>query len=469
MLRTVAPSPSHRAMLKMFSPGLWIVLLLAAGSTVLVALLPVQPRTGMQLWLFDPNHALIARHIAEDWNRAHPQATVQVNLLTGFAIQTRMLSGFYSDTPVADMIEVERTMIGQVFAGPVADVGFTDLTGRLERENLRDGINPPSFSPWTTRGHIFGLPHDVHPVMLLYRSDLVEAAGIDVSKIETWDDYIRLFRPLMVDLDGDGRVDRFLLNASPTSIYYHEVMLLQAGGRMFDDMNHPTLNDAINARVIAPLAPWYTGPNRVASEVAIGGASAIRQLREGYVIGLLAPDWFAGSLRTTLPDMAGKFKLLPLPAWEKGGRRTSVLGGTMLGITKASPTPEAAWAFGNQLYLSPDGAAQLYEGDRIISPVKANWREPFYDAPDAFYCGQHIGRMYIGLAPDVPLRPSSPYYAQAQQLLNLAIIQLCRYADDHGLYEARALEPEAHRLLDGAQRELQRQMNRNVFLRAAAR
>jgi arabinosaccharide transport system substrate-binding protein len=455
-------------MLRMFSPGLWIVLLLAVGSTVLVALLPVQPRPGMELWVFDRNHAQIARHLSEGWNRDHPASPVQVNLLTGAAITTRMLSGFYSDTPVADLIEVERSMIGQVFAGPLADVGFVDLTGRLERENLRTGINEPSFSPWTTRGHIFGLPHDVHPVMLLYRADLVEAAGIDMAKVETWDDYFRLLRPLMVDLDGDGRIDRFLLNASPTSLYNHEVMLLQAGGRMFDPMNQPTLNEPINARIISQLATWYTGPHRVASEVAIGGASAIRLVRDGYVVGMLAPDWFAGSIRTSLPDMAGKFKLMPLPAWEKGGRRTSVLGGTMLGLTKAGRTPDAAWEFAKRLYLSPAGAEHLFAIDRIVTPVKANWSAPFFDAPDPYYCGQPIGRMYLQLAPDVPLRPSSPYYIQAQQELNLAIIQLCHYAEDHGIEAPAALAPEARRLLDEAQRELLAQMNRNVFLRTAA-
>ena len=452
-------------MLKMFSPGLWIVLLLAAGSTVLVALLPVEPQVGMQLWLFDANHAIIARAIAEDWNRTHPRTPVQVNLITGAAIQTRMMSGFFSDTPVADLIEVERGMISPVFAGPIKDVGFMDLTERLERENLRAGINEPSFSPWTTRGHIFGLPHDVHPVMLMYRSDIVEAAGIDVSKIETWDDYFRLLRPLMVDLDGDGRADRFLLNASPTSIYNHEVFLLQAGGRLFDGMNHPTLNEDLNARVIAHLATWYVGPQRVASEAALGGAAAIRQMNDGYVIGLLAPDWFSGGLRTALPLLAGKFKLMPLPAWEKGGRRTSVLGGTMLGITKASKTPEAAWAFAKQLYLSRASAEHLYDVDHIISPTKSTWSESFYDAPDPYYCGQHVGRMYIELAPEVPLRPSSPYYASAQQQLNLSIIELCQYAEAHGIYDAQALEPEAHRLLDRGQRELQAQMNRNVFFR----
>ena len=454
-----------RSLLKLFSPGLWIVLLMAVISTLLVALLPVRPNHGMQMWVFDANHAKIASYIAEDWNRAHPATPVQVKLITGTAIQTRMLSGFYSDTPVADLIEVERSLIGQVFAGPVADVGFVDLTDRLDREHLRSGINEPSFSPWTTRGHIFGLPHDVHPVMLMYRADLVEAAGIDMSKIETWDDYFRLLRPLMLDLDGDGRPDRYLLNSSPTSLFYHEVLLLQAGGRLFDNANHPKLNEPLNARILAKMATWYTGPNQVAAEAPIGGISAIQLLREGYVIGLLAPDFIAGQMRQSLPDMAGKFKFMPLPAWEKGGRRTSVLGGTMLGITKASPTSSVAWAFAKQLYLSSDTAHRLYDVARIVTPIKANWNQPFYDEPDPFYCNQRIGRMYIQLAPEVPVRPSSPYYPMTQQLLSSVVIRLCHYADEHRVYDAPSLVPEAQRLLDEAQHRVETQINRNAFLR----
>ena len=93
----------------------------------------------------------------------------------------------------------------------IEDVGFVDLTERLESEGLLETINRPSFAPWTSRGRIYGIPHDVHPMLLCYRADIIEGAGIDMSKIETWEDFARELRPLMHDLDGDGRPDRFLL------------------------------------------------------------------------------------------------------------------------------------------------------------------------------------------------------------------------------------------------------------------
>jgi len=451
-------------MLRYFSPGVWLLVFLAIGSSILVFLLPVAPRPGLIFWLFDRNHAMLSQHIADQWNRENPDMPVQVTLIPT-SLGTRMLSGFYANTPVGDLIEVERSLIGQVFAGPLEDVGFVDLTDRLEEDRVGDMINTPSFSPWSTRDRIFGLPHDVHPVMLMYRADLVEAAGIDVSQIETWDDYFRIMRPLQRDLDGDSRIDRWLLSAGPTAFQFHEVFMLQAGGGYFAADGEPELNSEINVRILSQLAIWYVGPGRVTGELPTTPATAQQLIIDGYVVAMLAPDWFVGSIRNTLPAMAGKFKLMPLPAWEPGGRRTSVYGGTMLGITKASQHQDAAWEFAQKLYLSPETARGLYEMTRIITPIKANWDEPIYDEPDSYYCDQPIGRLFINLAPDVPLRPSSPFYVNAQQELNAAIIALCHYVEKRHISDPTLLHDQCRQLLDSAQARLLRQMQRNVFLR----
>ena len=455
-------------MLRLFSPGVWIVVLLAGASTVLVWLLPPTPHDGMQFWTFVREHASVANDTAAVWNPAHPSLPVRVSTLTGPTLQTRMQSGFYSNTPIGDLIEVERGLIGQVFAGPESEIGLVDLTDLIEREHLRENINSPSLSPWSFHGRIYGLPHDVHPVMLLYRSDLVEAAGIDVSRIETWDDYFRVMRPLLRDRDGDGRVDSYLLNLAPTSLMLHEILLLQAGGGLFATNGSPTINSEINIHTVAQMAVWCAGPSRSTAEVIIDGPSAMKLADEGYMIAFLTPDWLAGAIRKGLPNMAGKFKVMPLPAWTKGGRRTSVLGGTMVGLTKASPNREAAWEFAKQLYFSKKTAERLYRTFCIVSPIKTNWSLPCYDEPDQYFSGQPIGRLYLNLAADVPLRVPSPYYSQACDVLNSAMISVCRYVDEHALTDPAAVEAEAHRTLDASQAQLLHLMSHNAFLRPSA-
>jgi arabinosaccharide transport system substrate-binding protein len=458
-------SSGWRRTLGLIPPGVWVILILAAASTLSLAFRSDPPRDKIQYWIFAKQHQVLYRAMIERWNREHPNHRVEMSLLNVPVLGQRMMSGFLSHTPVADVMEVERQIAGTAFTGPLEDVGFVDITDRLKQEGLLEGINTPSLSPWTSRGRIFGIPHDVHPVMLMYRADIVEAAGIDVNQIKTWDDFFRIMRPLMQDLDGDGRYDRYLLNAAPSDPNVAEMLLLQSGGALFDEQERPTMNSPVNARTLARLVPWFAGPTRACRfGQAENSASAQKIILDGLVIGVLTPDWLAGTLKQQVPELGGKVKLMPLPAFDVGGRRTSVWGGTMLAISKASPTPDADWEFAKAIYLSREMAEGLYRATYIISPIKANWTNPIYDEADPYFSGQRVGRLYINLAPEVPPRPSSPYSKQAIEKLATSLIALVDYAERNRIYDPAALEPEARRLLDIAQAQISRVIDRNVFL-----
>jgi arabinosaccharide transport system substrate-binding protein len=444
------------------SIGHWIIVAIAIGSTVIVLLRPETHANGLEMWTFAKEHYLAYKPMAAEWNRTH-QPNTNLFLFSPDALAHRMMAAFLSGLPCADMIEVERGEIGPVFAGPAADIGFVDLTQRLKSEGLLDQINFPSFSPWTNRGHIYGLPHDVHPVMLAYRSDIVEAAGIDVSQIHTWDDFARVMLPLTGHLGPDGTPDHYPINLWCTSIDQIETLILQAGGGFFDERGRPVIASDTNARVIATVASWMVGPNRIAADAPEYTAAGNRLRLDGYVVCSIMPDWLGGHWKADLKPLAGKLKLMPLPAWTPGGRRTSVWGGTMLGICKRTTDFEAAWAFARHLYLSPELARKLYESNDIISPVKSLWPSAYYDAPDPFFSGQPIGRMYIRLAPDVPLRSSSPFNSLAKLRVEDAVVRLHAYAVSTGTFDASKLMPQALRLLNLAEESIRREMDRNVF------
>jgi arabinosaccharide transport system substrate-binding protein len=447
------------------SPGVWVIFALALLGSALIVWLPPTPRAPVQFWIFARQHAVIYRGIIDEWNRTRPADAADMTVLNRPVMEQRMMSAFLSGTPVADVFEVERDIAGRAFTGPIEVVGFVDLTDRLREEGLLEAINTPSFSPWTSRGRIFGLPHDVHPVLLMYRADLVEAAGIDVTEIETWDDYFRVMGPLQQDLDGDGRVDRYLLSASPAYNSSTEVLLLQAGGRLFDEQERLTIDTELNAAIIARMATWHVGPGRVCRFADVALTQSGQQVfLDGLVLGVLTPDWLVGVLKQQVPGLAGKVRLMPIPAWERGGRRTSVWGGTMLGFARSSPDFERNWAFGKALYLSEEGAEMLFRTNNIVTPIKANWSNPIYDEPDPYFGGQATGRAYLDQAPHVPLRPSSPFNAQAVRAVTNAVTALTGWAESNQVYTAEALLPEARRQLNAAHRLVADQMRRNQFL-----
>ncbi len=448
-----------------FSPGAWLVVVTAIVSTTVILVWPIPKHEGLEMWTFYRVHHQMYEGVIEEWNN-RPENTQPINayLLDGTAMRQRLMAGFLSDTPIADLLEIERNMACLAFSGPLEDVGFVDLTDRLKEEGIYDRINGPSFSPWISRGRIFGIPHDVHPVALAYRADIVEAAGIDVSEIETWEDFYRVMRPLVEDFDGDGKADRYPMNMWYSSIGHIEVLILQAGGGFFDQDLQPIIDSEVNAHVIATVTSWMVGPDRIAIDAPAFTASGNFLRLEGRVVCELMADWMAGAWKLDLPGLGGKLKLMPLPAWEKGGRRTGVMGGTMLGIAKASDSPEEAWEFAKHLYLDPDLAEELYRSNSIISPVREFWDLPFYDDPDPYFSDQPSGRIYVNMAPDVPMRTSSPFNNLAFARVQEAVIALYHYAQENEVYDAESLEPEARRLLGIAETHVRKLMERNVFL-----
>jgi arabinosaccharide transport system substrate-binding protein len=449
------------------SVGSWVVLFVAVASTIGIFFVRPPPRKDLEMWIFARTHQLMYEPLIAKWNREQPKS-VELHLLSLDVLSRRLQSGFLSNVPLADLIEVERTGIGPVFAGPLEDVGFVDLTARLKAEGLMDQINAPSFSPWTTRGHIFGLPHDVHPVMLAYRADIVEKAGIDMSKIETWDDFTRAMLPLTKELDSSGSPIRYPLSIWYTNMDPMEALFLQAGGGFFDQQDKLVIDSDVNAMVVSQIVAWTVGPNRIAADAPEFTASGNQLRLDGYVVCSLMPDWLGGVWKTDMPGLSGKIKLMPLPAWTKGGRRTGVWGGTMLGIPKASKDFEEDWKFAKALYLSPALAETLWHRASIISPVKKNWSNPVYDQPDPYFCGQPSGRLYIQLAPQVPVRSGSPFNNLAKLRVTDAIVAVREYAIKNNIFDPVALHAEARRELAIAEQQVRVQIERNVFLKGDA-
>lgn len=449
-------------------PGaLWIVGALAVLSAFTLFGAAGTRSDTLSMWMFARVHKLMYDPMIERFEaEGRP---IDVRVLSIPALERRMMGGFLSGMPTADVLEVERRIANRAFAGPLHTVGFLDLTDRLQDSGLIDELNTPSLGPWTSRGRVFGLPHDVHPVLLAYRADIVEAAGIDVSEIETWADFERVMAPLLRRAGDPGVAsdnERYLLPLGVSAPYIDviEMLLLQAGGGFFDETGAVRIDSPENERVLIELVRWTTGPTRIAGDAPEFDPTGNQLKLDGYVVGIFMPDWLCSIYKAELPQLSGKLKVMPMPAWDPGGRRTSVWGGTMLGISKNSGRVDEAWAFASELYFTRELAHTLFRDTDIITPVTRYWNDPIFDEPDAFFAGQPKGRLYIDAAPDVPVRISSPYTRLAKTALQTAFVRLRDYADAQGTTDREALRPEAKRLLAEAHRAVADQAARNVFL-----
>jgi len=448
--------------LQSLSPGAWVILALALLSSVLIAMQRMEEKAPFTFWVFHYGHVSTYQPVIDRWNEQHPDAQVDMVHLHLIAMERRLLSGFMAGTPVADLIEVERRVAARAFMGPDELIGFYDLTDRLRAEGLLESFNRPSLSPWMKHGKIYGIPHDVHPVLLAYRWDIIEAAGIDITGVETWRELFETLRPLMQDFDGDGRPDRYILGGWPAFQAFVEAMIRQAGGAFFTPDGEIVFASERNARTLAEVVSWCVGPDRVCTDARDSTVSGHRQRLEGTVLCSIIPDWQVSVWRNENPGMSGKVKLMPLPAFEPGGRRTSVWGGTMLGITKSTRDFETAWQLARELYVSREVAEITFRGTGIIPPNRDFWDMPVFDEPEPYFAGQPVGRLFIEQAPYVPERSSSPFEQMAMEKMSSVAVLLQGYAERERKYSAEELLPEARRLLRRAEDEIRSHMARTL-------
>jgi arabinosaccharide transport system substrate-binding protein len=133
-----------------------------------------------------------------------------------------------------------------------------------------------------------------------------------------------------------------------------------------------------------------------------------------------------------VPSLKGKMALMPMPAWQPGGRRTSVWGGSGLMITKATKNPELAWALAKFLYFDTAELGKRFQATNILPVLKDAWNLPEFDRPNPYWSNLPIGKMYVALAPETPPVYSSPIDPQARTKLDEAFMRSAEHYAKHG-------------------------------------
>jgi arabinosaccharide transport system substrate-binding protein len=375
-------------------------------------------RPDLVLVTFTDSHYQAYRRAVPAFERAHG-VTVQIEFTNWTPLRSRLQNAILAGTEVPDLAEVVEGSLGFFTRGPLRDLGVLDLTDRLRADGLTERLIPSRLSLWSAGDRVYALPHDAHPVMLAYRRDLIEALGIDVRALDTWDKFAAVGRRLTGDLDGDGVTDRYMLDLLASGDTALTTLIFQRGGELFDRAGNVAFDSDPAAEVILWYIRQLQGPRRIAYEAG-WGQSAAKAMTDGLVLFFLTPDWRSFQYQTEVPWLRGKMALMPLPAWTPGGRRTSVWGGTGLMIMKATKNPELAWELAKYLYFDETSLGHRFEETNIVPVLKDAWSRPELDAPNPYFSNQPIGRMYAELAPDTPPIFSSPVDAVARAKLNEA-------------------------------------------------
>lgn len=287
--------------------ALLIVALASGGALAVLSRQGSQEQPDLVFALFAKNHHEAYKSVVPEFERKHG-VKIQMQLVPARGLQSRLQSALLSGADVPDVVEIVNGSMGYFTKGPLSDVGFVDLTDRLRAEGIYERMVASRFSLWSSRGRVFAMPHDVHPVGLAYRRDLVEELDIDVDALDTWDEFVRVGREVTKDLDGDGIPDRYMLDMPSDGGFALDILLLQRGGGLFDAQGNVTLDSDAALDTICWIIEQTRGEQRT-SFPAGWGQSLSKAMLDGLVLFYFCPDWRTKFFEMDVPTLKGKLGL----------------------------------------------------------------------------------------------------------------------------------------------------------------
>lgn len=340
----------------------------------------------------------------------HPEATITVEQVDGS--YTKLLPELASGIGVPDVFMVQNTDIMSfvyTYEGQILDV--TDLV-EGEVGNFVDSAIATCYNK--ADGKYYGIPIDIGPCALMYRTDIFEQAGIDVNSIKTWDDYIEAGKKILEATNGEVRMTGFNMNGA-TSTDYMKMLFAQQGGSYYNEDGTANLaseeminaanmlNKMIDAGIILDLPDEWN--------------DRVTALVNTQICTLPYPEWYSICMPDYVGEQKGLWAYAPMPSFD-GSEGDCCLGGSVLAISANTAYPELAKAFVKFSLMDVNQADLLYAQGQYEA-YKLYYDAPCYSEVNDYF-GIALGTTFAEWT-DAPAIEFGAYFTDISAALSTAI------------------------------------------------
>lgn len=335
---------------------------------------------------------------------------------TGYSVELRQSdwgSAFQKLlTAAASGTMADVTMMGQVMTPALASRGaFLPIEDRLAQWADTDKFYPAMLQDGTYDGHSYALPVYADVRTSIYRSDMLEEAGIDTAALPTnWNEFKAVAAKLSQTNGGPLDAPFFANHDTVVGLMQtFSQMLYQANGSFFDETGKSSLASAEGVRALDYLVSFFS--EGLANPNVVYQGTGPRPLVQGRAAMTYNSVTVAQNAAQNAPDVQ-KFILAGLPlSADAGGQPRTIAWINKFGISANTKSPDAAWEL-LSLLASYEGSAKMAEywgglparTDQADLPYLTNVSKGFVDAT------QYAGAL-----------PTSPNLLQIQQQVNIAM------------------------------------------------
>ncbi|KOO15104.1 ABC transporter substrate-binding protein [Vibrio ouci] len=349
---------------------------------------------------------------------------------------TKLTTNLATGSGAGDVIVVDVEKIGPF----VASGGLVNLSENYGADKYAESFAPYAWAQGKgADGDVYGMPVDLGPGVMYYRTDVFEKAGIDLNEaIKDWDSYIKAGEELK-------KKDVYLIaSAADVAQAIIFTTVPEGEGLYFDKDGNPVVTSerfvhafevakeirdkGLDARILAWSNEWYEG------------------FRNGTFATQLSGAWLLGHLNNWIaPETAGNWGVSHLPDGIYGS-----WGGSFLSIPTQSKHQDEAWKLIEYMTTKRDIQLKHFETIAAFPANTTTYDDDLFQEEVAFLGGQKARLLFADVAKNIkPVAPAKGDHVARSIILENALMEVL----DEGKDIETALK-EAERMIKRRTRNL---------------
>ncbi len=376
----------------------------AATAVVVEPTTAPKPTGKIVVWMQEANQDQIEKTILDDFKAEYPGIEVEFVNYSPQESWNQLSLAIQGGTGAADVVLGETQAVGRIL-----DLGgLTDLTELIAP--YQDKISGPMLDFSKKDGKVYAATWDIGPVMLYYRRDIFEAAGLssdpnEVNElVSTWDKYLGVCQTI---LDETG-LPCFASNKANNYGTVYTSMLWQQGLGFYSDDGTVTIDSPENVATLEKLGEfWEAGVVSEDLEWTDGWYAALNAPADDANVKAVATipiaAWMGGFLKNwAAADRGGDWGVVQFPSLTEGGVRSANQGGSTFVIPEQSQNKEAAWAFIEYIIGREESQIEIFKYGDIFPALETTYTDPVFSETDPYFADQPVRELYVKAALEMP-------------------------------------------------------------------
>ncbi|WP_141504623.1 ABC transporter substrate-binding protein [Paenibacillus luteus] len=371
------------------------------------------------VWIWDAAKMGLDANM-EAFKAENPNIEIEYQLMSQTDLYQKYLIAANTGDKIPDIIAVESSNLAQM----VNIDSLYDLTDKVAP--YKDKIVPFKWEDATKDGKVYAMPWDSGPVVMYYRKDIFESAGLPsdpeavADRIKTFEDYKEVGNIIK------KKTGNFMFQDSKTrsNNRFFETMMWQRGLWYFDKEGNVSLDDP----KVIETAEFYASmvKDGIVNDAEGFSESWLNAFADGKVATIVGAAWYDGLLENMIdPDSAGKWGVVQMPKWSVDDQYASANdGGSNLTINANSKHPEQAWKFIEFMLGKEESQLTMLKDAGSLPSLMTTYEDAVFSEPVEYFGGQPVRKIYTQALEQIAPQSYTVDFPVANQLMKNAFAEV---------------------------------------------